>query len=109
MEWRALVTSVQHAVTQRTVSPIMEGERESSLMTLLQIPDDQAAALQARAAAQGLTLDAWLRRLAGLETPRPHKGRYILADLVQQCDLTVPLSDEDKVWLNTTDVGREAE
>ena len=78
-------------------------------MTVLQIPADQAAVLQARAAAQGITLDVWLRRLAGLETPLRHKNRYILADLVQQCDLTVPLSDEDKAWLNTTDVGREAE
>jgi hypothetical protein len=77
-------------------------------MTLIQIPDDQAAALQAKAAAQGLTLEAWLRNLAGIEEQRSRKGRYSLADLVAQCDLTVPLSDEDKAWLDAPDVGREA-
>jgi hypothetical protein len=78
-------------------------------LTVIRIPDDQAAALQARAAAQGLTLDAWLRRLAGLEAAPGRKGRYNLADLIKQCDLAVPLSDEDRAWLNATDVGREAE
>jgi plasmid stability protein len=33
-------------------------------MTLIELPDQQAAALKARAAAQGLTLEAWLRQLA---------------------------------------------
>ena len=33
-------------------------------MTVIQIPDDQAAALTARAAAQGLSLEAWVRKLA---------------------------------------------
>jgi antitoxin component of MazEF toxin-antitoxin module len=77
-------------------------------MTLIQIPDDQAAALQAKAAAQGLTLEAWLRSLAGLEEAQGRKGRYHLADLVAQCDPRAPLSEEDKVWLNAPDVGREA-
>ena len=77
-------------------------------MTLIQIPDDQAAALEAKAAAQGLTLEAWLRRLAGLEESVRYKGRYNIADLIAQCDLTAPLSEEDKAWLNASDVGREA-
>jgi antitoxin component of MazEF toxin-antitoxin module len=77
-------------------------------MTLIQIPDDQAAALQAKAAAQGLTLEAWLRNLAGLEEPRVRKGRYSLADLVAQCDPTAPLSEEDKAWLDELGMGREA-
>jgi antitoxin ChpS len=77
-------------------------------MTLIQIPDDQAAALQAKAAAQGLTLEAWLRSLAGLEEPRRHKGHYDLADLVAQCDPRAPLSEEDQAWLNAPEVGREA-
>lgn len=77
-------------------------------MTLIQIPDDQAAALEAKAAAQGLTLEAWLRRLAGLEASVLYKGRYNIADLIAQCDLTAPLSEEDKAWLNASDVGREA-
>jgi hypothetical protein len=33
-------------------------------MTVIEIPDDQAAALQAKAAAQGLTLESWLSELA---------------------------------------------
>lgn len=68
-------------------------------MTLIQILDDQAAALQAKATAQGLTLEAWLRNLAGLEEQRTRKDRYSLADLVAQCDPTAPLSEEDSEWL----------
>ena len=34
-------------------------------MTVIQIPDEQAAALKARAAAQGLTLENFLVNLAG--------------------------------------------
>jgi hypothetical protein len=82
------------------------GEARQS-MTLIQIPDDQAAALQAKAAAQGLTLEAWLKNLAGLEKPQVRKGRYRLADLVAQCDSGAPLSEEDKAWLDGPDVGRE--
>ncbi len=77
-------------------------------MTLIQIPDDQAAALEAKAAAQGLTLEAWLQNLAGLAEPQRAKGRYNLADLIAQCDPTAPLSEEDRAWLNEPDVGREA-
>jgi uncharacterized protein (DUF433 family) len=33
-------------------------------MTLIELPDDQAAALKAKAAAQGLTLEVWLKKLA---------------------------------------------
>ena len=33
-------------------------------MTVIEIPDDQAAALRAKAAAQGLTLQDWLGKLA---------------------------------------------
>jgi hypothetical protein len=53
-------------------------------MTVIEIPDAQAAALKARAAAQGLTLKAWLGKLAE-ESPatsprRPLKtGRGMLA------------------------------
>jgi hypothetical protein len=37
---------------------------EASAMTVIEIPDDQAAVLKAKAAAQGLTLTAWLGKLA---------------------------------------------
>jgi uncharacterized protein (DUF433 family) len=33
-------------------------------MTVIELPDEQAAALKARAAAQGLSLEAWFKRLA---------------------------------------------
>ena len=36
-------------------------------MTVIELPDQQAAVLKARAAAQGLTLEAWLKRLADEE------------------------------------------
>ena len=33
-------------------------------MTVIELPDEQAAALKARAAAQGLTLEDWFKELA---------------------------------------------
>ena len=54
-------------------------------MTVIEIPDDQAAALKAKAAAEGLSLEAWLRKLAkddpAISTPeKPFKtGRGMLA------------------------------
>jgi hypothetical protein len=33
-------------------------------MTVIELPDEQAAALKAKAAAEGLTLEAWLIQLA---------------------------------------------
>ena len=54
-------------------------------MTVIEIPDDQAAALKARAAAHGLTLEAWFAKLAEEEAPasaplKPFKtGRGMLA------------------------------
>ena len=77
-------------------------------MTQLQIPDDQAAALHAKAAAEGLTLGAWLRRLSGFDEPRSLRGRYNLTDLVMQCDTASPLTEEDSAWLDVPSAGREA-
>ena len=81
-------------------------------MTVIQLPDEQAVALAAKAAALGLTLEDWLRKLAVTETTagqaRPRKGRYNLADLMAQCDPNAPLSAEDRAWLDAPVVGREA-
>ena len=81
-------------------------------MTTIQLPDEQAAALAAKAAAQGLTLADWLGRLAATETPagdtRPRKGRYSLAQLMAECDPNIALTVEDRAWLNAPAVGREA-
>jgi hypothetical protein len=38
-------------------------------MTLIKLPDEQATALAAKAAAQGLTLEDWLANLAASDTP----------------------------------------
>ncbi len=37
-------------------------------MTVIELPDQQAEALKARAAARGLTLEEWLKQLADEET-----------------------------------------
>ena len=74
----------------------------------VEIPDEQAAVLKARAAAEGLTLEAWLERLAGVATASANrKGKYSLADLLSQCDPNAPLSDEDRAWLDAPSVGRK--
>ena len=78
-------------------------------MTVIELSDEQAAALNARAAAEGLTLEAWLQKLAAVEAPaRPRKDRYSLSELMAQCDLKTPLSAEDRAWLEAPAVGREA-
>ena len=48
-------------------------------MTLIEIPDEQATALKWKAAKQGLSLEAWLRKLAEVEAgiqPKPLKSAY---------------------------------
>ncbi len=52
-------------------------------MTVIELPDEQAAALRAKAQAVGLTLEAWLRQLAGQEVQPSRKHRHI-ADVI--CD-----------------------
>ena len=81
-------------------------------MTMIQLPDEQAAALKAKAAAQGLTLEDWLGKLAETKAPadpaRPRKRRYNLDELMAQCQPDTPLSAEDRAWLDAPAVGREA-
>ena len=52
-------------------------------MTVIELNDEQAAALKAKAAAAGLTLEAWLERLAS-EEPKPTvaPGLQTAADIV---------------------------
>ena len=73
----------------------------------IELPDEQAAALKAKAEAQGLTIEDWFRLRADQEI-RPRKGRYTLAELVEQCDPKAELSDEDREWIDSPAVGREA-
>ncbi len=75
-------------------------------MAMIELSDDHAAALTAKAAAQGLTLQNWLGKLAEPETP--NVGRYRLDDLMVQCDLNVQLTSEDRAWLDTPAIGHEA-
>ena len=81
-------------------------------MTVIQLSDEQAAALTANAEAQGLTLADWLVKLAATETPagriRLGKGRYSLAELMAECDPSATLTAEDRAWLDAPAVGREA-
>ena len=50
-------------------------------MTVIELPDEQAAALKAKAAAAGLTLEAWLNKLASVE-PSAEYPMQTAADIV---------------------------
>jgi hypothetical protein len=50
-------------------------------MTVIELPDEQAAALKAKAAAAGLTLEAWLNKLASAE-PSGQNPLQTAADIV---------------------------
>lgn len=68
-------------VTLGTISDNVESE-ETTTMTMIELPDNQAAALRARAAEQGLSLEVWLGKLAEVPatSPKPLKtGRGMLA------------------------------
>ena len=56
-------------------------------MTVIELPDEQAAALKARANAAGLTLEAWLKQLADAERePPPAAGPLqTAADIILDC------------------------
>ena len=73
----------------------------------IDIPDDLAAALRKKAAAEGMTLEGWFRRRADQEV-RPRKGRYALAELLALCDPQVPVSPEVRECLDSPPFGREA-
>lgn len=53
-------------------------------MKVIELSDQQAAALKARAAAQGLTLEAWLRKLAGEEVGAKLKPKKSAHGLLAQ-------------------------
>jgi plasmid stability protein len=59
-------------------------------MTLtLNLSDEQASALQAKAAAEGLSLEAWLKKIAEQETP-VEKPLQAAADIILSCMRNVP-------------------
>ena len=59
-------------------------------MTLIELSDDHAAALKAKAEAEGLTLEAWLRKLAGEERPTPAPHRHISEVIVENMQSIPP-------------------
>lgn len=42
-----------------------------------------------------------------LKAVRVRRPKYTIEELVAQCDFDVPLSDEERVWLDAAPVGRE--
>lgn len=54
-------------------------------MTVIELSDQQAAALKARAAAQGLSLEQWLQKLAGEEVGdfAPKSTREVVERILQ--------------------------
>lgn len=73
----------------------------------INLPDDRAALLAAKAAQCGLTLEGWFQKLAEQEAPlqQPH---YSLSELIAVCDPNVPMSDEDREWMDAPPVGCSA-
>ena len=59
-------------------------------MTVIELPDEQAAVLKAKAAAEGLSLEAWLQKLAQEERPVGPPHRHI-ADVILENMRDVPL------------------
>jgi hypothetical protein len=61
-------------------------------VTLIELPDEQAAALKAKANAAGLTLEAWLKQLADAEREPAPAARPLqtAADIVLDCMRDVP-------------------
>jgi hypothetical protein len=110
--WCVTASLVQFVTRDLLSFTLKRESQEFKAMTTIQLPDEQAAALEAKAAVEGLTLEAWLGKLAATEAPaaqaRPRKGRYNLAELLAQCDPNAPLSAEDRAWLDAPAVGREA-
>jgi len=58
-------------------------------MTVIELPDEQAAALKARAAAEGLSLAEWIRQLAeqAQSAGPPH---WHIADAIRESMQDVP-------------------
>ena len=58
-------------------------------MTVIELSDEHAAVLRAKAAAEGLSLEAWLQKLAKKERPpsRPHRH---IADVIVENMKDVP-------------------
>ena len=84
---RAAATKLAFRVTKprkwRKISADIGGVGDF-FMKVIELPDEQAAALTAKAAAAGLTLEAWLNKLASAEpsTPSSECPLQTAADIV---------------------------
>ena len=58
-------------------------------MTVIELSDEHAAVLRAKAAAEGLSLEAWLQKLAKKERPPSPPHRHI-ADVIVENMKDVP-------------------
>jgi antitoxin component of MazEF toxin-antitoxin module len=74
-------------------------------MRTIEVSDETAAALQSRAAAQGMSLQKWFEKLATQPSAKP---RFTLDELMRQCKLEAPMEVETRAWLDAPPVGREA-
>ncbi len=82
-----------HLTTLRTVGgSVMFAIPKAILESLNLVPNRQV----------GLSVSEG--RLIVEPQPRP---RYTLAELMEQCDLSAPMTDEDRAWLDAAPVGRE--
>jgi hypothetical protein len=59
-------------------------------MAVIELPDEQAAALKAKAAAAGLTLEAWLNKLAGVVEPPDERPLQAVAEIILSHMRNVP-------------------
>ena len=59
----------------------------------IEISEEQAAALKAKAAARGLTLEDWLQKLASQAIPSP-RPRYSLSEQVGTYDFQKPMEGQ---------------
>ena len=65
-------------------------------MTLIELPDEQAAALKAKASAQGLSLEAWLKKLSEDESATAAKPLKSAWGLLASCGVAPSAEEIDE-------------
>jgi hypothetical protein len=67
----------------------MDMQAGSLVMPVIELTDEQVATLKAKAASDGLSLEAWLQKLAEQERPASRPNRHI-ADVILENMQDVP-------------------
>jgi len=62
-------------------------------MRVIELPDEEMAALTAKAAAAGLSLEAWLKQLACTEEAQPRHPRRHISERICEIMQGVPAED----------------